>query len=111
MVLHMFEKCKNKHLEYLDLVSCDCCLLGIFYGFRLSKWVQSVSEKKQHLAIVENLPLALIFPDLTFLGDDIITNPQSCSAELHGAGIKFAQLKWRAQEISTIEKMSPRAEA
>ena len=75
MVPHMCDKHKSKHLDSPDSVLCDWNVLGIFYGFHLSEWAQKASDKKQPLASLGGLPLALIFPESTFLGVDRTTVP------------------------------------
>ena len=75
MVLYMFKRRKKKYPCSLDSAPYDCIVLGIFYCFRLSKWVQNASDKTQPLTGPDGLPLALILPDLTFLSADRFTIP------------------------------------
>ena len=89
MVLHIYEKYKNKHRDILDSVLCYWSVLGIFYYFRLSKRAQNVSDEMQPLTSVDSLSFAFVFPSLAFLGAERITMPNSWSAYLCITGIEF----------------------
>ena len=75
MVLYIHKKCANKRPDSLESIPYNWIALGIFYDFRLSEWAQNASDKTKPLTGVSGLPLAFIFPDLTFLGTDRSTIP------------------------------------
>ena len=77
VVLHVHKKFAKKHPDNIESVTYDWIVLGIFYGFRLSEWAQNASDKTQPLTGTDSLPLAFVFLDLTFLGVERTTIPQS----------------------------------
>ena len=62
------KKRDRQYPDSLDSVLCDWNMICIFFSFCLCDWEQNTSDKKQALTSADGLPLALIFPDLVFLG-------------------------------------------
>ena len=87
MVLHMCKKCANNYPDSIECILCNWIVIGIFYGFDLSEWAQNASDKTQHLTGPNDLPIAFILPNTTFLRVKRTTIPRSWSAQLHDINI------------------------